>query len=111
MTDDIFATLREMRRRSDSGGFDFMPPAPPTYYRHSPIHMLLVVMRVFNILYRKFNQKQNFQGLVDLADQHPGSMTATWWLMGCDDDRAGFRSFSSAQSLYFVNSSCRCRES
>ena len=32
-TDDIFATLREMRARTDQGGFDFMPRASPDYYR------------------------------------------------------------------------------
>ncbi len=32
-TDDIFHTLRELRRRSDAGGFDFMPPASDAYYR------------------------------------------------------------------------------
>ncbi|KAJ9685976.1 hypothetical protein PVL29_015051 [Vitis rotundifolia] len=34
MSDDIFRTLREMRRRSGVGGFDFMPSPPPTYYRN-----------------------------------------------------------------------------
>jgi 4-hydroxyphenylpyruvate dioxygenase-like putative hemolysin len=31
-SDDIFATLAEMRRRSEAGGFDFMPPASDSYY-------------------------------------------------------------------------------
>ncbi len=31
-TDDIFATMRELRRRSNAGGFDFMPPASDAYY-------------------------------------------------------------------------------
>ncbi|KAF3776358.1 4-hydroxyphenylpyruvate dioxygenase [Nymphaea thermarum] len=31
---NIFRTLREMRKRSFIGGFEFMPPAPPTYYRN-----------------------------------------------------------------------------
>ncbi|KAK4795756.1 hypothetical protein SAY86_028082 [Trapa natans] len=34
MSDDIFRTLREMRRRSSVGGFEFMPSPPPTYYRN-----------------------------------------------------------------------------
>ncbi|XP_061342768.1 4-hydroxyphenylpyruvate dioxygenase [Gastrolobium bilobum] len=29
---DIFMTLREMRKRSAVGGFEFMPSPPPTYY-------------------------------------------------------------------------------
>ncbi|XP_052207496.1 4-hydroxyphenylpyruvate dioxygenase [Diospyros lotus] len=33
VSEDIFRTLREMRRRSGVGGFEFMPPPPPTYYR------------------------------------------------------------------------------
>ena len=32
-TDNIFQTLRELRKRSDAGGFDFMPPASDAYYR------------------------------------------------------------------------------
>jgi len=36
MTQDIFWTLREMRKRSGLGGFEFMPPPPPTYYRNLP---------------------------------------------------------------------------
>ncbi|CAM6089693.1 unnamed protein product [Calypogeia fissa] len=34
--DDIFSTLREMRMRSQLGGFDFMPKPPPTYYKELP---------------------------------------------------------------------------
>ncbi|XP_057461157.1 4-hydroxyphenylpyruvate dioxygenase [Actinidia eriantha] len=34
MSEDIFRTLREMRRRSSVGGFQFMPSPPPTYYRN-----------------------------------------------------------------------------
>jgi len=36
MTEDIFQTLREMRERSDMGGFEFMPSPPPTYYERMP---------------------------------------------------------------------------
>ncbi|XP_021724576.1 4-hydroxyphenylpyruvate dioxygenase-like [Chenopodium quinoa] len=34
MSEDIFWTLREMRKRSGLGGFEFMPAPPPTYYRN-----------------------------------------------------------------------------
>lgn len=34
VSEDIFKTLREMRRRSGVGGFEFMPSPPPTYYRN-----------------------------------------------------------------------------
>ncbi|GAB2215227.1 hypothetical protein Droror1_Dr00019608 [Drosera rotundifolia] len=34
MTEDIFRTLREMRRVSRLGGFEFMPGPPETYYRN-----------------------------------------------------------------------------
>lgn len=34
VSEDIFRTLREMRRRSGVGGFEFMPSPPPTYYRN-----------------------------------------------------------------------------
>lgn len=33
-SEDIFRTLREMRRRSGIGGFEFMPSPPPTYYKN-----------------------------------------------------------------------------
>ncbi|KAL5834416.1 hypothetical protein ACOSQ4_013913 [Xanthoceras sorbifolium] len=33
-TEDIFHTLREIRKRSGLGGFQFMPPPPPTYYKN-----------------------------------------------------------------------------
>ncbi|XP_047148695.1 4-hydroxyphenylpyruvate dioxygenase [Vigna umbellata] len=32
VSNDIFRTLREMRKRSFVGGFEFMPSPPPTYY-------------------------------------------------------------------------------
>lgn len=35
-TDDIFHTLREMRSRSDIGGFDFMPAPSSEYYKSLP---------------------------------------------------------------------------
>ncbi|KAB5568414.1 hypothetical protein DKX38_002207 [Salix brachista] len=34
VTEDIFRTLREMRKRSAVGGFEFMPSPPPTYYKN-----------------------------------------------------------------------------
>ncbi|KAJ7960644.1 4-hydroxyphenylpyruvate dioxygenase [Quillaja saponaria] len=34
MSEDIFRTLREMRKRSGIGGFEFMPSPPPTYYKN-----------------------------------------------------------------------------
>jgi len=34
MSEDIFKTLREMRKRSVVGGFEFMPSPPVTYYRN-----------------------------------------------------------------------------
>nr|XP_043632326.1 4-hydroxyphenylpyruvate dioxygenase [Erigeron canadensis] len=33
-SEDIFRTLREMRKRSSIGGFEFMPSPPPTYYKN-----------------------------------------------------------------------------
>nr|O23920.1 RecName: Full=4-hydroxyphenylpyruvate dioxygenase; AltName: Full=4-hydroxyphenylpyruvic acid oxidase; Short=4HPPD; Short=HPD; Short=HPPDase [Daucus carota]AAC49815.1 4-hydroxyphenylpyruvate dioxygenase [Daucus carota] len=34
VSEDIFRTLREMRKRSCLGGFEFMPSPPPTYYKN-----------------------------------------------------------------------------
>ncbi|KDP45435.1 hypothetical protein JCGZ_09684 [Jatropha curcas] len=33
-SENIFRTLREMRKRSCIGGFEFMPSPPPTYYKN-----------------------------------------------------------------------------
>ncbi len=35
-TDDIFATMSELRRRSAIGGFEFMPAPGPEYYKRIP---------------------------------------------------------------------------
>jgi len=35
-TKDIFATMRQMRAVSEMGGFSFMAPPPPSYYRALP---------------------------------------------------------------------------
>lgn len=35
-TDDIFHTMREMKKRSEFGGFDFMPAPGPDYYAKVP---------------------------------------------------------------------------
>ncbi|KAL9394736.1 hypothetical protein Peur_014021 [Populus x canadensis] len=34
VSEDIFSTLREMRKCSAVGGFEFMPSPPPTYYKN-----------------------------------------------------------------------------
>ncbi|GER54030.1 4-hydroxyphenylpyruvate dioxygenase [Striga asiatica] len=34
VSEDIFRTLEEMRKRSGVGGFEFMPSPPPTYYQN-----------------------------------------------------------------------------
>ncbi|ERN14877.1 hypothetical protein AMTR_s00032p00156310 [Amborella trichopoda] len=34
--DNIFETLREMRKRGKEGGLEFMPGPPPTYYKNLP---------------------------------------------------------------------------
>ncbi|EWM22209.1 4-hydroxyphenylpyruvate dioxygenase [Nannochloropsis gaditana] len=35
-TDNIFATMRELKKRTHLGGFDFMPKASPEYYQSLP---------------------------------------------------------------------------
>ena len=37
-TDDIIATMRKLRRVSECGGFDFMPPLDHSYYECARIY-------------------------------------------------------------------------
>lgn len=60
---DIFWTLREMRKRSGLGGFEFMPAPPPTYYRNLP-------NRVGDVLTQEqIKQCEELGILVDKDDQ------------------------------------------
>ncbi|AET00342.2 4-hydroxyphenylpyruvate dioxygenase [Medicago truncatula] len=49
MSEDIFKTLREMRKKSGVGGFEFMPSPPVTYYRN-------LINRSFGILVDRDDQ-------------------------------------------------------
>lgn len=60
---DIFSTLKEMRQRSELGGFDFMPKPPPTYYKN-------LRNRVADVLTEKQMEECEELGiLVDRDDQ------------------------------------------
>lgn len=43
-TDDIFHTMRELRKRSSQGGFDFMPRASDVYYKCACKHYVTLRM-------------------------------------------------------------------
>ncbi|XP_074273066.1 4-hydroxyphenylpyruvate dioxygenase isoform X2 [Silene latifolia] len=63
MSEDIFWTLREMRKRSGLGGFEFMPAPPPTYYRN-------LKARVGDVLSEeKIKECEELGILVDKDDQ------------------------------------------
>lgn len=60
---DIFSTLKEMRMRSEIGGFEFMPKPPPTYYKN-------LRNRVADVLTEKQMEECDELGiLVDRDDQ------------------------------------------
>ncbi|KAJ7514391.1 hypothetical protein O6H91_23G042300 [Diphasiastrum complanatum] len=60
---DIFSTLKELRMRTQIGGFDFMPSPPPTYYKELP-------NRVGSILTaEQVKQCEDLGILVDKDDQ------------------------------------------
>lgn len=62
-TDDIVKTLREMRARSDYGGFDFMPNLGPSYYKELP-------ERIGDALpAEKYKECEELGILVDIDDQ------------------------------------------
>jgi 4-hydroxyphenylpyruvate dioxygenase len=62
-TDDIVKTLREMRSRSDFGGFDFMPNLGPAYYKELP-------GRIGDALpAEKYTECEELGILVDIDDQ------------------------------------------
>ncbi|XP_010542713.1 PREDICTED: 4-hydroxyphenylpyruvate dioxygenase [Tarenaya hassleriana] len=63
MSEDIFRTLREMRKRSSVGGFEFMPAPPPNYYRN-------LKKRVGDVLSdEQINECEKLGILVDRDDQ------------------------------------------
>ena len=62
-TDDIVATLREMRARSEFGGFEFMPNLGPEYYKDLP-------SRIGDALpAEKYKECEELGILVDIDDQ------------------------------------------
>jgi 4-hydroxyphenylpyruvate dioxygenase len=62
-TGDIVATLREMRARSEFGGFDFMPNLGPSYYKDLP-------ERIGDVLpAEKYKECEELGILVDIDDQ------------------------------------------
>jgi len=62
-TNDIVKTLREMRSRSDFGGFDFMPNLGPSYYKGLPA-------RIGDALpAEKYKECEELGILVDIDDQ------------------------------------------
>eukprot|EP01038_Epipyxis_sp_PR26KG_P006515 gene6515-8953_t len=63
-TDDIIATMREIRARSDYGGFDFMPSPNDDYYQRIPARIGENVLSLDEI-----KQIQGLGILVDKDDQ------------------------------------------
>lgn len=62
-TDDIFSTVREMRKYSETGGFDFMPKPSEGYYRELPA-------RIGSVLTPKqYEEVEKLGLLVDKDDQ------------------------------------------
>ncbi|KAI7994983.1 4-hydroxyphenylpyruvate dioxygenase [Camellia lanceoleosa] len=60
VSEDMFRTLREMRRRSGVGGFEFMPSPPPTYYRN-------LRKRVRDVLSDEQIKEAEELGILDIA--------------------------------------------
>jgi 4-hydroxyphenylpyruvate dioxygenase len=95
-TDDIFLTMREMKRRGQMGGFDFMPAPPHEYYERVPT-------RCGNVLTaEQLKEVEELGLLVDKDDQGvliqifttPISDRTTLFLeiiqrLGCDKDEQG----------------------
>ena len=62
-TDDIVATLREMRARSECGGFEFMPKPDAAYYKELPNRIGAVLPL------EKYKECDELGILVDIDDQ------------------------------------------
>ncbi|KAF5959099.1 hypothetical protein HYC85_000308 [Camellia sinensis] len=60
VSEDIFRTLREMRRRSGVGGFEFIPSPLPTYYRN-------LKKKVRDVLSDKQIKEAEELGILDMA--------------------------------------------
>lgn len=96
-TDDIFATMREMKKRSLIGGFDFMPKPSAGYYKKIPERI-----GADTLTKEQFEQLEELGLLADKDDQgvllqvfskpigdRPTAFVEIIQRIGCDKDAAG----------------------
>lgn len=96
-TDDIFATMEELKRRTHVGGFDFMPKASPEYYRGLPQKIgagvlteeQLTRVEELGLLVDKDDQGVLLQIFTRPVGDRPTLFLEIIQRLGCTHDKAG----------------------
>jgi len=95
-TDDIFHTMREMKKRSEFGGFDFMPAPGPDYYAKIPQRLgedaltaeQLAELQELGLLADKDDQGVLLQVFTQPIGDRPTAFLEIIQRIGCDKDKA-----------------------
>lgn len=95
-TDNIFHTMREMKKRSEFGGFDFMPAPGPEYYAKIPERLgegvlsaeQLAELQELGLLADKDDQGVLLQVFTQPIGDRPTAFLEIIQRIGCDKDKA-----------------------
>jgi 4-hydroxyphenylpyruvate dioxygenase len=98
-TEDIFSTMREMKRRGECGGFDFMPAPPHEYYQRVPERIgkdVLTAEQIVELEELAVLADKDDQGVLLQIFTQPVFDRTTVFLeiiqrVGCDKDAAGHK--------------------
>jgi 4-hydroxyphenylpyruvate dioxygenase len=95
-TEDIFATMREMKKRTDFGGFDFMPAPGPEYYANIPNRIgpeitqdQIKQLQELGLLADRDEQGILLQVFTKPIGDRPTIFMEIIQRLGCDKDHAG----------------------
>lgn len=98
-TDNIFETMRQMRARSEIGGFDFMPAPSHDYYAKIPSRIgtdtlsaeQLVELEALGLLADKDDQGVLLQVFTQPIGDRPTIFLEIIQRLGCDKDEQGMK--------------------
>ncbi len=99
LTNDVFATVREMRKRSLCGGFEFMPAPGPDYYKKIPDRIghgvlsdeKLKELEELGLLADKDDQGVLLQVFTKPIGDRPTAFLEIIQRIGCDIDEQGHK--------------------